>query len=110
MNFRTITILGTLQVLLVVAGVLGLGIIMWMNGYPKYNFIKWTDTALFLRHYGFTMVAVPLIWTALAVKFKDSSYDSNKIIYTSGITICCFIFLVFIYSMINYRRPLIISL
>ena len=47
---RNITILGLIQMLLVILGFFGLGIVMKMNGYPSEDFgIRWNPLALLLR-------------------------------------------------------------
>lgn len=63
---RNITILGLVQMLLVILGFFGLGIVMKMNGYPHEDFgIRWNPLALSLRRHGLILLLVPVIWTVL---------------------------------------------
>jgi len=64
---RTITILGLVQVLLVILGFFGLGIVMKLNGYPRHDYgIHWNPLALFLRRHGLILLLVPVLWTVFA--------------------------------------------
>lgn len=65
---RTITIFALIQLLLVLLGFFGLGVVMKWNGYPhEEEFgIRFTSLALLLRHHGMCLLLVPAIWAVLA--------------------------------------------
>jgi hypothetical protein len=63
---RNITVLGLVQMLLVILGFFGLGIVMKMNGYPHEEMgIRWNSLALWLRQHGLILLLVPVIWAAV---------------------------------------------
>ena len=81
---RTITILGLTQVVAVVLGFFALAIVLRRYGYPGEpakvgsNFFTyhWSTLTLFLRHYGFIFLLVPLAWTVLAA---NADYRSRNL-------------------------------
>src|ERR1022692_2371287 len=102
---RTITILGLVQMLVVVLGFFGLGIVMKMNGYPHeedYG-IRWNPMALFLRRHGLMLLFVPVIWTICAAL----SQGRERFVYTLdvwavlGIGFAAVIIGLFIYACVD---------
>jgi hypothetical protein len=68
MNKQTIWLIGLLQVLLIVAGVLGVAIVLKMSGYPQeVPFIRWSSLAIAIRDRGLWLLVVPLVWTTYAI-------------------------------------------
>jgi len=64
---RATTIIGLVQLLLIVLGYFALAIIFKMWGYPNVTWIRWNSLALFLRQWGLLLLLVPIVWTAYAV-------------------------------------------
>ena len=110
---RTITILGLVQLLLVILGFFGLSIVMKMNGYPSEDFgIRWNPLALLLRRHGLMLLLVPAAWTVFAVLSQSwrrfiFSLDVWAVI---GIVIALAIIALFIYACVDpYSRPIFIG-
>jgi hypothetical protein len=110
---RNTTILALIQVLLVVLGFFGLGIIMKISGYPNHDdLIQWNSLALLLRRNGFYLLILPLVW----VSFTALSEYKGKFIYSYdvwcliGILNAFLIISLFICACIfPYTRPIIIG-
>lgn len=108
---RTITILGLVQMLMVVLGFFGLGIVMKINGYPHeedYG-IRWNPLALFLRRHGLMLLFVPVVWTICAAL----SQNRQRFIYTLdvwavlGMVFTVVIIGLFIYASVDpFYRPI----
>src|ERR1035437_9855309 len=79
---RTITILGLVQMLVVILGFFGLGIVLKMCGYhsehPEEFGIRWNPDALMLRRHGLALLLVPIVWTVLAAL----SQNRRRFIFT----------------------------
>ena len=101
---RIVTILGALQVFLIVSGFFALGIFMKWNGWPDYDFLVWSDKTVALRRYGMWLLLVPMIWTGFALKFNDDP-EKRKYVVCAGILICCVIVITFFTAIYDYRRP-----
>ena len=110
---RNVTIFALVQILLIISGFFGLGIVMKMNGYPNENIgIQWNSLALFLRREGLFLLLVPVLWT-----FGTSvSQSRGKFIFTSdiwlilGVCSATTIICLFLYACINpFTRPLLIG-
>lgn len=109
---RTIAILGLTQVIVVILGFFGLGIVMKMNGYPHGDYgIRWSSLALFLRQQGLYLLLTPLIWVLLAA----TSQNRQRFIFTPngwavlGVIIITVISIIFLYACIfPYTRPIFI--
>jgi hypothetical protein len=70
---RSITIVGLIQLTLVLLGFFALGIILRVEGYPhdppfmaSLGRVVWSPTALFLRNHGLLLLFVPAVWTTVA--------------------------------------------
>ena len=70
---RNITILASLQLLVVILGFFGLAIVLKVAGYPgdppfmrSIGMVVWSSPALILRQYGLLLILVPIIWTVFA--------------------------------------------
>jgi hypothetical protein len=109
---RTIAILGLVQLLLVILGFAGLGIVMKMNGYPSEDFaIRWHTLALMLRRHGLILLLVPAIWTI----FAALSQNRQRFIFTEemwamlGMVLALVITGLFIYAAANpFYRPFLL--
>ena len=79
---RTITILGLVQMLLVILGFFGLGIVMKMAGYDSDDTDDFDNgsnsLALLLRRHGLILLLVPVVWTVLAAL----SQNRRRFIFT----------------------------
>jgi len=111
---RTITILGLVQLLLVILGFFGLGIVMKMNGYPSEDYgIHWNPLALLLRRHGLILLWVPVIWTIFAALSQSRrhfifSLDAWAVL---GIVFAFVIVSLFIYACVDpFYRPIFIRL
>jgi hypothetical protein len=110
---RNITILGLMQLLLVILGFFGLGIVMKINGYPSEDFgVCWNPLALLLRRHGLMLLLVPLIWTT----FAALSQNRRRFIFSLdvwavlGMVFALAIISVFIYACVNpFYRPIFIG-
>ena len=111
---RTITILGIVQLLMVILGFFGLGIVMKMNGYHSNQSddfgIRWNPVALMLRRHGLVLLLVPVIWTVSAAL----SQNRRRFIFTLeawailGVVFAVTIISVFLYACTNpFTRPLL---
>jgi hypothetical protein len=111
---RTITILGLVQLLLVILGFFGLGIVMKVNGYPGEDYgIRWNPLALLLRRHGLILLLVPVIWTI----FAALSQSRRRFIFpldvwaVLGIVFAFVIISLFIYACVDpFYRPIFIRL
>jgi hypothetical protein len=111
---RNITILGLIQMLLVILGFFGLGIVMKMNGYPSEDFgIRWNPLALLLRRHGLILLLVPVAWTI----FAALSQSRRRFIFSLdvwavlGIVFALAIISLFIYACVDpFYRPIFIRL
>lgn len=108
---RSITILGFVQLLLIVLGFIGLAIVMKLSGYPEQEaiLIRWNPLALFLRQYGLVLLLVPILWVILAAL----SQNRPRIVFTPetwvilGIVLAATIIALFFYACVNpYTRAL----
>ena len=103
---RNITILGLIQLLVVILGFFALGIVLKVEGYPQdppffasLSRVVWSPYALFLRHYGLAFLLVPVIWTVIA-----SLSQSRRIVFSFtgwfiiGIVLSVTIISIFIYA------------
>jgi len=110
---RNIIILALIQLLLVVLGFFGLGIVLKVAGYPSTDFgIDWNPLALLLRRHGLFLLLVPAIWTV----FTALSQNRRRFIFTLdiwlvlGIVLSITIIGVFLYACVYpYTRPLFIG-
>jgi hypothetical protein len=107
---RQTTVLGLIQLLLVVSGFFGLGIVMKINGYPESMGIRWISLALFLRLHGLFFLLIPVLWVVCA----GLSASREKFIlsyigwWAVGIVNSLLLALLFIYAMVfPYTRPLL---
>jgi len=108
---RTIGIFGTVQVLLIVMGFFGLGIVMKWNGYPDQSLgIVWTPLALFLRLHGLLLLAVPALWTtgAAVAENRGQFIITPNLWMTLGLLLNLTLLGLFLYASIYcYTRPLL---
>ena len=108
---RTITIFGLIQVLLVISGFFGLGIIMKFDGYPDQAFgILWTPLALWLRLHGLYLLLAPVVWcigTALSERQRGFILPTNLWLGL-GIILMAGTVVAFLYACAwPYTRPLL---
>ena len=105
---RTITILGLVQMLLVILGFFGLGIVMKVNGYPSDDLgIRWNPLALMLRQCGLILLLFPVVWTVVAALSQNRRRDVWAIL---GIVFSAMIIGLFLYACVNpYYRPMLIG-
>ncbi len=107
---RNITILGLIQVLLVILVFFGLGIVMKMHGYPHEDFgIRWNPLALLLRRYGLILLLVPVTW----VFFAGLAYNRRRFVFSFavwgvlGIVFSITIISLFLYACVEpFYRPI----
>jgi len=107
---RNITILGLIQMLLVILGFFGLGIVMKMNGYPNEDFgIRWNSLALFLRRHGLILLLVPVIWTIFAALSQSRRFIFTLAAWSVlGIVFAVAIISLFLYACVDpFYRPII---
>lgn len=98
---RAVTILATVQVVSLVLGFFGLGIVLKAHGYPETYGFRWSPWALFLREYGLWFLAAPILWVwyaSVAARrdkgvFSSSLASGIGLILTPGIIFC------FLYAM-----------
>jgi hypothetical protein len=111
---RNITILGLVQMLLVILGFFGLGIVMKINGYPSEDFgIRWNPLALLLRRHGLILLLMPVAWTICAAlsQSRESFILSQDGWAALGIVLALIIVSLFIYACVTpFYRPLLIGL
>ena len=111
---RTITILGLVQMLGVILGFFGLGIVLKMAGYHSEHTedfgIRWNPVALMLRRHGLILLFVPVVWTVLAAV----SQNRRRFIFTLdvwailGIVFSITILGLFLYACVYpYTRPML---
>ena len=112
---RNITIMALVQLLLVILGFFGLGVVMKWNGYPHeedYG-IRFTSLALLLRHHGLLLLLVPAVWavfTALAQN-RPAFIFSLDIWLVLGIVATVTIIILFLYASIHpFTRPILLYL
>jgi len=112
--FGTITKLALIQMLLVILGFFGLGVVMKWNGYPHeadYG-IHFTSLALRLRHHGLLLLLVPVIWTIFAALAQSRSafVFSLDIWMVLGIVASVTIISLYLYASIYpFYRPIFIG-
>jgi len=110
---RTITMLGATQVLLIILGFFGLGVVMKWNGYPDEAYaIEWNPLALWLRLHGLTLLLVPVFWTMGAglAQSRSRFLFSSTVWGLLGVVLCASFAVVFLYADVNpYTRPFIMS-
>lgn len=110
---RTTTILALVQTLLVVAGFLGLGIVLKMAGWPHDDTVEWRPFAVFLRQHGFVLLVLPVLWTIYGVSAErvDRGVLSYRAACIVGVCIAVSIISAFIYAAcFPYTRPMWIYL
>lgn len=106
---RNITILAFIQLLLVILGFFGLGIVLKVSGYPhdppfmaSLGRVVWSPLALLLRHYGLVLLFVPVVWTVAA-----SLSQSRRMVFSFavwmvvGLVLSSAIIILFIYACIH---------
>lgn len=107
---RNITILGLVQLLLVILGFFGLGIVMKMNGYPHEDFgIRWNPLALLLRRHGLILLLVPVCWTIFTAVAQSRRHFifSLGVWAVLGIVFALTIISLFIYACVDpFYRPI----
>lgn len=99
---RPISIVGILQVLVIVLGFIALGIHMKFLGYPtasEYVF-RFSPLALFLREYGMYLLLVPPLWMALAVFSSPREHGilSLPAVLLQGVVIILILLCTFLYA------------
>ena len=67
MNTRSVTILGLIQVSVVIFGTLFVSGMLKVYGYTENPHLSWSPIAVFIRHYGLVLLIIPLIWIAAAI-------------------------------------------
>lgn len=109
---RPISIVGILQVLVIVLGFIALGTHMKFLGYPnaaEYVF-RFSPLALFLREYGVYLLLVPPLWMALAVfsSPRDHGIFSLPAVLLQGVAIILIFLCTFLYATVRPGvRPLL---
>jgi hypothetical protein len=110
---RTITILGLVQLLLVILGFFGLGIVLKAAGYhsehPEEYGTRWNPIAVMLRQHGLVLLLVPVVWTTMAAV----SQNRRRFIFTLdvwailGVVFSVTIIGLFLYACVYpYTRPM----
>lgn len=102
---RPISIVGILQVLVIVLGFIALGTHMKFLGYPnaaEYVF-RFSPLALFLREYGMYLLLVPPLWMALAVfsSPREHGIFSLPAVLLQGVVIILILLCTFLYATVR---------
>lgn len=110
---RGITVIGGMQIALVILGWCALGIVLKFNGYPDDNpSVRWTPLAAGLREYGVWLLFVSPSWTGIAIvlhKMEDRVV-LNGVVAATGPVLALGIFFLFLAAALEpYARPLLIS-
>jgi hypothetical protein len=110
---REITVIGGLQIALVVLGWCALGVVLKFNGYPDDNpFVRWTPLAAWLREYGVWLLLVSPVWTGIAIVLHpmEDRVVLNAVIAATGPVLALGIFFLFLVAALDpYTRPLLIK-
>jgi hypothetical protein len=111
--YRNIAILGLIQMLLVILGFFGLGIVLKIAGYPNGDFsVHWNPLALLLRRHGLFLLLVPVIWTVCTALSQNRTrfIFSPDIWAVLGIVIAVTLIGIFLYaSIFPYTRPIFLG-
>ena len=76
-EYRLQSLFGVLQAVVIAYGILFTGATMKMYGYPESDQI-WKTHALFVRHCGVLLLAVPLIWVWATIHWERTRSDFTK--------------------------------
>lgn len=110
---RGITIIGGLQIALVVLGWCALGIVLKFNGYPDDNpYVQWTPLAVWLREYGVWLFLLSPVWTGMAIFLheKEERVVLDAVVAVTGVVLSVGIFFLFLVAAFApYTRPLLIK-
>jgi hypothetical protein len=111
MTSRQITRLAALQILLVVLGFFGLGIVLKMQGYPGQDLpIRWDGKATFLREYGLWLLTLQVVVVLLSLcacrRYHAAAGEASL---AAGLGLALMLFGLFLHSMFhNHTRPFFI--
>ena len=92
---RPATILGTVQVVVILTGMAGLHFHMESMGYPENSLLRWRPTAVFVKESGYILLAVPLLWTTAAA--VTATRTSIGFWILTGTTLAGILFFVFLF-------------
>jgi hypothetical protein len=106
---RTTTILGLLQLVLLIVGFTALGIVLKFCGYPGEDLgVRWNRLAVLLREHGGWLVLLPVLWLCHAITAQrlDRGVFSYRLTCIIGFCIIAVIIALFFYAAIfPYTRP-----
>ena len=103
---RTVTVLGLVQIVCVLAGFLGLGITLKVQGYPEFPpFVgeHWSGLAVGLRTYGLWLLVIPPLWAwyaTAAVRLDRRGIFSETAALASGVAIVGIFLAAFLHAVI----------
>lgn len=92
---RLITVLGIIQVAVIIIAFFALGAVMKADGYPASS--RWDEFPIFLRQYGMFLLLLPVVWAAVCAdtEHRHPERDFSVLILFSGLFIVVTILVVF---------------
>jgi hypothetical protein len=106
----TVTKLVGLQLILTVFGLIALGIVLKMCGYPYDPTVRWNALAVFLHEHGLWLLLFPVCWGSFAMAAeRGANEQTHRITIAVGLIFACLPLLLFLYAAIfPYTRPIYI--
>ena len=112
---RSTTILALVQMLVLVVGFFGLGVILKSWGYPDGELagVRWTTLAVFLREHGFWLLMLTVLWVfyATVAERKNCGWLSSRAAFVAGLCIATCMLATFLTAAMHpFTRPLLIHI
>ncbi len=100
---RPTTIVVLVQMLVLILGFFGLGIVLKGFGYPNRDVFVWNPIAVFLREHGGWFFLLSVLWVSYATfaHRKDCGWLSYRIALIVGVSIALCLLAAFLYAAAN---------
>lgn len=109
---RSITLLGIIQTVLVVAGIFSVRMALWASGYPDDPTLRWNPLAVFIYQHGYWLIALPIVWGAYAVyaETKQTGEASKLVLKLMGGLLIALLLGAILYCATKpYTRPVLLA-
>ena len=109
---RPTTIVALVQMLAIVVGFFGLGVVLKGCGYPDATVmgVRWNPSAVFLREHLLLLFFLPVLWVfyAITAERKNCGWLTYRAAFVVGLCIAACILVAFLYAaQYPFTRPLI---
>ncbi len=97
---RAVAYIALVQLLLVIAGFVVLGIVLKVAGYPDFAGYHWNPLAVLLRKHGLWFLVAPVLWAlfAIAAEHLHHPFFSQRLVLFSGVAWAGIVTALFFYA------------